>query len=81
VLVERRCLLVHEEAVHELVSEDGHSPFPLRRPGSRSSVDPDDLTCVADQICGKATSPAPLPTSSTRMPGTITPRRRPLDTG
>jgi len=49
VLVERRCLLVHEKAVRELVSEDGHSPFPSRRPRSSSSVDPDDLTCVADQ--------------------------------
>src|SRR6266404_7563507 len=35
--VECRCLLVHEKAVRELVSEDGHSPFPSRRPGSRSS--------------------------------------------
>jgi len=29
--VECRCLLVHEKAVRELVSEDGHSPFPSRR--------------------------------------------------
>ena len=82
VLVERRCLLVHEKAVRELVSEDGHSPFPSRRPGSRSSVDPDDLTCVADQHLrqGRPRRGAPLPRSSTRMPGTITPRRPPLDT-
>jgi len=48
--VECRCLLVHEKAVRELVSEDGALALSIATPVSgRSSVDTDDLTCVADQ--------------------------------